>query len=100
MTAILVCSLFCPNQKAHYMVIKILSYEYTLIRVGHNFKFGILTFMIYRAGRSNLSITKKTCKQRLYQSLQVFCFIKSIKRYDVNKTVLWNIKASSYYAPL
>lgn len=82
------------------MVIKILSYEYTLIRVGHNFKFGILTFMIYRAGRSKLSITKKTCKQRLYQSLQVFCFIKSFKRYDVNRAVLYNIKANSHCAPL
>lgn len=72
MTAILVCSLFCPNQKAHYMVIKILSYEYTLIRVGHNFKFGILTFMIYRAGRSNLSITKKNLQTKTVSEFASF----------------------------
>nr|DAO44756.1 MAG TPA: hypothetical protein [Caudoviricetes sp.] len=54
------------------MVIKILSYEYNLILVGHNFKFGILTFMIYRARRSNLSITKKNLQTKTVSEFASF----------------------------
>lgn len=57
---------------------KNLSYEYTLIRVGHNFKFGFLTFMIYRAGRSNLSITKKLANKDCIRVCKFSALLKAL----------------------